>query len=125
MGLVSTKKIYVVVSSFGSYDDYYEKIVGEDIHYVIPERDLQCPTAQLEDILPSLFEGHDENPQDYLWLESFIDGDKDIVKDDELNDWFITRFGYTAQDVQISYLNERKSYEEYNSTDIREEDFYE
>ena len=28
MGLVSTKKIYVVVSSFGSYDDYYEKIVG-------------------------------------------------------------------------------------------------
>lgn len=140
MELISTKKIYVVVSSFGSYDDYYEKIVGitfdrniaeqlkereEDIHYVIPERDLQCPTAQLENILPSLFEGHDENPQDYLWLESFIDGDKDIVKDDELNDWFITRFGYTAQDVQISYLNERKSYKEYNSTDIREKDFYE
>ena len=28
MELISTKKIYVVVSSFGSYDEYYEKIVG-------------------------------------------------------------------------------------------------
>ena len=28
MELISTKKIYVVITSFGSYDDYYEKIVG-------------------------------------------------------------------------------------------------
>lgn len=140
MELVSTRKIYVVMNSFGCYDSYYERIVGitfdrsvaerlkereEKINYVISEKDLKCPVEKSEEIVHELVEIGLNDAKEAGWISHYLDGNKEILQDKKLTEWFREKFGYEAEDVLTTFLNEKKSYEEYNSTDIKEKDYYE